>query len=186
MGGAYQLVYLGYKAAVDAYSAAITALDEFRYEKLVSPESEYQKSLAQLREAKTELLQQKNYVATLEVDGEEYTAATLTLQMSEEQYNKVLESYEALGTSLNEALVSLIERLRESEAFLRSLEEKFSDNIKEELQAKAVELEDAINSAKDSFFTEFESAHKEDLEAMEQSLIEQKNRLKAAATGNEG
>ena len=185
MGGAYQLVYLGYKTAVDAYSAAITALDEFRYEKLVSPESEYQKSLAQLREAKTELLQQKNYVATLEVDGEEYTAATLTLQMSEEQYNKVLESYEALGTSLNEALVSLIERLRESEAFLRSLEEKFSDNIKEELQAKAVELEDAINSAKDSFFAEFESAHKEDLEAMEQSLIEQKNKLKAAATGEE-
>ena len=186
MGGAYQLVYMGYKTAVDAYSAAITALDEFRYEQLVSPESEYQKKLAELREAKTELLQQKNYVATLEVDGEEYTAATLTLQMSEEQYNKVLETYETLGTTLNETLLGLIEKLRESEEFLRSLEDKFSDNIKEELQAKAYELEEAVNGAKDSFFADFEAAHKEDIASMEQSLIAQKNKLKAAATGAEG
>lgn len=186
MGGAYQLVYLGYKTAVDAYSAAITAIDDFRYEQLVSPESEYQKSLARLREAKTELLQQKNYVATLEVNGEEYTAATLTLQMSEEEYEKVLAAYESLGETLNESLLDLIEKLRESEAVLRSIEDKFSDNIKEELQAKAYELENAVNEAKDGFFADFEAAHKEDIEAMEQSLIAQKNKLKASATGSEG
>ncbi len=185
MGGAYQLVYIGYKTAIDAYSAAITALDNFRYESLVSPESEYQKSLARLRESKIEYLQQKNYVASLEINGEEYASASLTLQMTEEEYDAVLAAYEALGTRLNDALVTLIEKLRESEVFLRSLEAKFSDNIKEELAANAQAMEDSVNAAKDRFFADFEAAHKADIEAMEQSLIEQKNKLKAAATGTQ-
>lgn len=186
MGGAYQLIYLGYKTAVDAYSAAITALDDFRYDQLVSPESAYQKKLAELREAKTELLQEKNRVASLEEGSEERIAAEKRLQAAEEAYDNVLKTYEELGTSLNDTLVGLIETLRESEAFLRSLEDKFSDNIKEELQAKAYALEDAMNAAKDGFFADFEAAHKEDIASMEQSLIEQKNRLKAAAVGSEG
>ena len=185
MGGAYQLIYLGYKTAVDAYSSAITALDEFRYEQLVSPESAYQKKLAELREAKTELLQEKNRVAAMEEGSEERAEAEKRLQAAEEAYDNVLKTYEELGTSLNDTLVSLIETLRESEAFLRSLEDKFSDNIKEELQAKAYALEDAVNEAKDGFFADFEAAHKEDIASMEQSLIEQKNRLKAAAVGSE-
>ncbi len=182
MGGVYQLVYVGYKTAVDTYSAAITALDDFRYESLVSPDSEYQKTLTKLRESKTELLQQRNYVARLEVNGEEYASATLTLQLSEENYENMLEAYEAMGDKLNEALTKLVEKLRESETFLRSLEDKFSDDIKAELQAKADELEVAVNEAKDEFFAEFEAAHKEDIEAIEATLIERKNKLKEAAT----
>ena len=182
MGDAYNLIYLGYKTAVDAYSSAITAIDNFRYEQLVSPESEYQKSLQRLRDAKTELLQQKNYVASLEIGGEEYASATVTLQMTEENYNKILSAYEALGDTLNQNLTNLVAKLRESEELLRSIEDKFSDNIKEELQAKAGELETAVNEAKDNFFAEFESAHKEDIKAMEDALIEQKNKLKESAT----
>lgn len=185
MGGAYQLVHIGYKAAVDAYSAALTALEEFRYECLVSPESDYQKSLAALREAKTELLEQKNFTARLEVDGEEYASASLQLQMTEEEYEAALAAYEALGTKLNESLAALIEKLRASEALLRSLEDTFSDSIKEELQAKAEQMEESVNAAKERFFAEFEAAHKDDIDAMEQSLIEQKNKLKAAAIGTE-
>ncbi len=185
MGGVYQIVYMGYKAAVDTYSAAITALDEFRYEMLVSPDSEYQKSLAYLREAKTEYLKQRNYVASLEVDGETYASATVTLRASEENYEKFLAAYEALGTKLNESLQALISRLRESEAALRTVETQFSDNIKQELQAKAGEIEAAVNAAKDSFFEEFEAAHKDDINAAEQALIEQKNKLKAAALAPE-
>ncbi|MBQ8409462.1 MAG: hypothetical protein IJY39_11440 [Clostridia bacterium] len=185
MGGAYNLIYIGYKAAIDAYSSAITAIDEFRYEQLVAPESEYQKSLQELRDAKTELLQQKNYVATLDVNGEEYASATVTLQMTEENYNKILSAYEALGDTLNQTLTDLVAKLRESEALLRSLEDKFSDNIKEELQAKAVELEAAMNEAKDSFFAEFEAEHKEDIQKIEESLIAQKNKLKESATTKE-
>ncbi len=185
MGGIYEIVYLGYKSAVDAYSKAITALDEFRYESLVSPDSEYQKSLAALRDAKTELLAQKNYVASLDVNGETYATATVTLQLSEENYEKVLAAYEALGEKLNASLEALIATLRESESALRALEDKFSDNIKAELQAKAGEIENAVNDAKDSFFAEFENAHKGDIEASEQALIEQKNKLKEAAVTTE-
>ncbi len=185
MGGIYEIVYLGYKSAVDVYSKAITALDEFRYESLVSPDSEYQKSLAALRDAKTELLAQKNYVASLDVNGETYATATVTLQLSEEKYEKVLAAYEALGEKLNASLEALIAKLRESETAMRALEDKFSDNIKAELQAKAAEIENAVNDAKDGFFAEFENAHKGDIEASEQALIEQKNKLKEAAVATE-
>ncbi len=184
MGGLHQIVYLGYKAAVDTYSTAITALDDFRYDSLVSPDSEYQKSLTALREAKADLLGKKNYVASLEVNGEEYASAALSLQMSEENYETLLSAYEALGETVNASIESLIAKLRESEEFLKSLEDKFSDDIKSELLNKAQELENAVNNAKDSFFNEFETAHKDDIEAVEAALIEQKNKLKEAALKN--
>ena len=52
----------------------------------------------------------------------------------------------------------------------------------EELQAKAVELENAVNQAKADFFADFEAAHKDDIAALEESLIAQKNKLKETAT----
>ncbi|MBR6603921.1 MAG: hypothetical protein IKK94_07895 [Clostridia bacterium] len=53
LGGLYNLTHAAYKTALDVYSTAITELDNFRYEMLVSPESEYQRSLTKLREAKS-------------------------------------------------------------------------------------------------------------------------------------
>ena len=41
MGNIYTLVHAGYKTALEAYSSAIKAIDDFRYETLVSPDSEY-------------------------------------------------------------------------------------------------------------------------------------------------
>ena len=177
MGGIYTLVHVGYKTALDAYSKAIIAIDEFRYNTLVSPESDYQKSLAELREAKTELLKQKTYTASLDINGEEYTSASITLQMSEETYNKALAAYEQLGATANKALEELVSALREAETYLISLEESFSDDIKAELSAKAKDIEDAMNTYKDNFFAEFEAAHKEDILAMEESLKAQKQEL---------
>lgn len=177
MGGIYTLVHAGYKAALDAYSKTIIAIDEFRYNTLVSPESAYQKSLAELREKKAEYLQQKNYVATLEVNGEEYELARVELQLSEEKYDKALAAYEKLGTDANAALEALIEKMREGEKALIALEEKFSDDIKAELKAKASETEAAINQAKDKFFADFEAAHKDDIQAIKADLLAQKQAL---------
>ena len=185
MGDGYNLVYLGYKTAMDSYRAAIEAIDEFRYAQLVDPESEYQKSLQQLREAKTDLLKQRNLVASLEVNGEEYVSASVTLQLSEEKYTAALRAYEMLGDTVNQSLIALIENLRSCEEILRSLEDGFSDNIKAELQAKASELEAAANEAKDGFFADFEAEHKDDIEAMRAALIAQKNKLMEAATKSE-
>ena len=179
LGGLYNLTHTAYKTALDVYSTAITDLDNFRYEMLVSPQSEYQKSLAKLREAKVELLKQKNYTASLDVNGEEYASATVTLRLSEDNYNKMLADYEKIGADLNASLEALIAKLRQAEAELLKLEDTlFDENIEEKLQEKASEIEANLNAAKDGFFAEFESAHAEDIAAIEQSLMAKKQQLK--------
>ena len=180
LGGLYNFAHTEYKAALDVYSTAITELDNFRYEMLVSPESEYQKSLTKLREAKVELLKQKNYTASLDVNGEEYASATVTLQLTEENYNKMLAAYEKIGTDLNAALEALIAKLRQAEAKLIELEDTlFDENIEAKLQEKASEIEANLNAAKDGFFAEFESAHAEDIAAIEETLLAKKQQLKS-------
>ncbi len=180
LGGLYNLTHIAYKTALDVYSTAITELDNFRYEMLVSPESEYQKSLTELREAKIELLKQKNYTASLNVNGEEYASATVTLQLTEENYNKMLAAYEKIGTDLNAALEALIAKLRQAESKLAELEDTlFDENIEAKLQENAAEIEANLNAAKDGFFAEFESAHAEDIAAIEETLLAKKQQLKS-------
>ena len=180
LGGLYNLTHTAYKTALDVYSTAITELDNFRYEMLVSPESEYQKSLAKLREAKVELLKQKNYTASLDVNGEEYASATITLQLTEENYNKMLAAYEKIGTDLNASLEALIASLIQAETKLIELENTlFDENIEAKLQEKATEIEANLNAAKDGFFAEFERAHAEDIVAIEQTLLAKKQQLKS-------
>lgn len=180
LGGIYNLTHTTYKAALDVYSATITEIENFRYEMLISPDSEYQKTLTSLREAKVELLKQKNYTASLEEDGEEYASATVTLQMSEENYNRLLAEYEEIGAELNAAFDALIAKLRQAEAKLIELENTlFDENIEAKLQEKAVEIEANLNAAKDGFFAEFESEHAEDIAAIEQSLLDKKEQLKS-------
>lgn len=180
LGGLYNLTHTAYKTALDVYSTAIVELDNFRYEMLVSPESEYQKSLTKLREAKIELLKQKNYTASLEINGEEYASATITLQLTEENYNEMLTAYEKLGTDLNASLEALIAKLKQAETQLIELEDTlFDENIEAKLQEKATEIEANLNTAKDGFFAEFESAHAEDIATIEQSLLAKKQQLKS-------
>lgn len=180
LGGLYSLTHSAYKAALDVYSTAITELDQFRYNMLVSPESEYQKSLSKLREAKVELLKQKNYTASLEVNGEEYASATATLQLTEENYNKMLAAYEKVGADLNASLEALIAKLRQAEAALIELESTvFDENVEAKLTEKAAEIEASMNAAKDGFFAEFESAHAEDIKAIEQALLAKKQQLQS-------
>lgn len=185
LGGIYALTHTTYKTALSVYSKAITELDDLRYDLLVSPESEYQKSLVKLREAKVELLKQRNYTASLEINGEEYTSATVTLQLSEENYNKALAAYEELGRKANASLESLIGILRQSEERLKELENTmFDENIEEKLAQKALEIEAGVNAVKDGFFAEFESAHADDIASIENALIEKKAQLKASIEEN--
>lgn len=179
LGGIYNLTHTAYKTALDAYRTAITELDNFRYEMLVSPDSEYQKSLTKLREAKVELLKQRNYTATLDINGEEYASATVTLQLSEENYDKLLAAYEKLGTDINASMEALIAALRQAETKLIELEDViFDDNIEAKLQEKAVEIENKLNEVKDDFFAEFKKAHADDIASIEQSLLAKKEQLK--------
>ena len=183
MGGIYKLTHATYKAALDAYSSAILAVEQFRYDTLISPDSPYQKSLAELRAAKTDLLTKKNYVASLEVDGALYAQASVDLTLSEEQYNQALAAYEALGAQADAALLQLIDAMKQAETRLIALEEQlFDQNIEQTLQAKASEIEATLNAAKDNYFAEFEAAHAEDIAAMEAQLIAQKQALEQSIT----
>ena len=179
LGGIYTITHTAYKSALDAYSAAITELENLRYELLISPESEYQKSLLKLRDAKVELLQQRNYTASLEIDGEEYASATATLALTEDNYNKALAVYEELGRQANEAMDTIITALKQAEVQLKELEKTlFDENIEAKLLEKASEIEASVNAAKDSFFAEFEEEHASDLTAIENELLAKKEELK--------
>lgn len=181
LGGLYTVTHSAYKAALDMYSSAITELDEMRYNLLVSPDSNYQKALLALREAKVDYLEKRTYTASLNVNDEEYASASVTLQISEENYEKALAAFEKIGNDVNEAMESLIAVLRQSEEKLKQLEETmFDKNIEAKLEEKAVEIEEKLNSLKDSFFNEFETAHAEDIAEVESSLLAKKQELIAS------
>ena len=184
IGGLYTVLHTTYKTALDAYGTAIGKLDELRYNMLVSPDSEYQKSLVALRDAKAELIEQRTYTASLDINGTEYVSATATLAIREDAYDAALSAYEALGDQINATLEAAVSALTESEAQLRKLEETlFDDNVEEKLAEKAKEIEAAINAKKDAFFAEFETAHSDDIAAIETALAAKKAELKNIISG---
>ena len=184
MGFIYTAVHTTYNSALELYGSAITELEELRYDLLVSPESDYQKALAKLRDAKVELLEKKTYTASLEINGTEYVEAVASLQLSEEKYNEALARFEELGNQANKAMESIISTLRQAEEALKKLEGTlFDDNIEAKLAEKAVEIEQNINELKNKFFTEFEKAHADDINAIKNSLLEKKQELIASIKG---
>ena len=173
----YQLVLSAYQAALLAYGTAINTLDDLRYQMLVSPDSEYQKALAKLRDAKEDLLKEKKLMLTVKVDDENYAEISASFKLSEETYNQALKAVEDLGNSANAAMEKTINLLRTSEEKLKELEAAFPEEIKTKLTADAKTLEDKVNEAKDGFFAEFAQAHKEDIEKMEKDLKAKKQEL---------
>lgn len=186
MNATYQVALSAYKAALATYSSAITALDEARYNQLVSPDSAYQKALQALRDAKEDLLKEKKLMLTVKVGDETYATVSASFKASEERYNQALKALEDAGAAVNAALESVIATLRGYEAALKQLEEKFPAEIKTQLTEKAKEIEGKVNSAKDSFFAEFEKAHKDDINKMENDLKAKKQELIDQAKGETG
>ena len=186
MNATYQVALSAYKAALATYSSAITALDEARYNQLVSPDSAYQKALQALRDAKEDLLKEKKLMLTVKVGDETYATISASFKASEERYNQALKALEDAGAAVNAALESVIATLRGYEAALKQLEEKFPAEIKTQLTEKAKEIEGKVNSAKDSFFAEFEKAHKDDINKMENDLKAKKQELIDQAKGETG
>ena len=181
MDGIYQAFATGYRSALTLYSSAVTALDDARYNLLVSPDSAYQQALAELRDAKEELLKEKKLMLTVKVDDENYATISASFKASEEHYNKMLKALEDAGTAANAALETVVATLRGYEEELKKLEEAFPDEIKTKLTEKAKDVETKMNEAKDEFFAEFEKAHKSDIEKMENDLKAKKQELIAEA-----
>lgn len=177
MGGAYNAVHVAYQTVLSMYSSAIETLDDMRYNTLVSPDSEYQKALANLRDKKADLLKQKSITASVDVNDENYASFSFQLQLSEQAYDSALETLEALGEKLNSSLSSVITTLKAYEAMLVEYEQNFSEDITAELKAKAVETETTLNAKKDAFFEKFEAAHADDVRKINDDLKAKKQEL---------
>ena len=166
-----------YKAALNAYKSALDEIEAQRYDKLISPESSYQQALNTLRDKKALVIEKKNELAGLELDSAEYEAKLDELNALEAQYNSAYEALTELGEAVNAIIDALLVQLRELEAALIEFENNFSSDIKSTLEAKAGEIELAVNEAKDSFFESFEAEYGDDITAMENALIQRKQEL---------
>lgn len=181
MDGAYQLLLTGYRTALTAYGTAIDSIDALRYELLVSPDSAYQKALAQLRDAKEDLLKEKKLMLTVKVGDANYAEVSASFKLSEETYNKLLKAVEDAGTAANKTIDEALSLMRQCENALKELEESFPSEIKTKLTSEAKAVEDKVNAAKDSFFAEFEEAHASDIKKAEDDLKAKKQELIAQA-----
>lgn len=172
LGFLYSVLAGAYSGALNLYSSAISALDEFRYNTFVSPNSDYQKSIQKLRENKAKYIADRNAVSNADKDSPLYQQLLDKLKVSEEQYESALNWYISVGKTLNDSLQKLIDNMKKTEAALDDIEKSFltKDEVKEKLEAKASETEKTINEIKKGFFDIFESMHKNDIEIVISSL----------------
>ena len=184
LGGFYSILLSSYNSALDTYYGVIEDIEAFRYDNLISPDSEYQKALAAMRDKKAEFLKERQYVATLDVNGTEYASASVTLKASEEQFNAAYALVESLGKTVNDYIDTLLVSLKSAETMLLAIEEQFPASLTEVINAKASEIEASLNAAKDSFFTEFEAEHAADITAALNELKAEKEALIAANANN--
>ena len=103
MGVIYTAALGLYNEALNTYSKAVQAMEDARYNTLVSPDSAYQKLLAELRDKKAEVLKEKKIVFTVNIDGEEKVAAEARLQASEADYDALLNRIEDIGKQADAA-----------------------------------------------------------------------------------
>lgn len=185
MGSAAQFIYSTYQEALAAYKNAIKAVEDARFEYLVSADSEYQKTLAKLRAAKEDFIIQKKLVASLNVNDANYSAQLEIYINLQDAYEAILKAYEACGDAANKTIDGLVKVMQTGYDALANAEKLFPTNVKEQLTAKAKDIENAANKAKDDAFASFEKAHKADIEAAEKSVKEYKQKLKDIAAGRE-
>ncbi|MBR2930138.1 MAG: hypothetical protein IKC32_02805 [Clostridia bacterium] len=181
LGGLYTLLLNQYNKALETCEKAVDTLEKLRYETLIDPDSQYQKALVALRESKTELLKQRTYTASLDVNGEEFASAEVKLGLDEERYEQALAAFERIGEAANLGFDSAIAGIEAARLAMKSIEETLPDSIEEQLTADAEALETYLNDAKDGFFTEFETLYGEDIAKIEEQLLAEKAKLKGEA-----
>ncbi len=179
LGGIYDLVHASYVKALEAYRLAINEVENLKYEMLIASDSLYQQALAKVLEAKTEYLEQKKLVASLEA-GDLKVEAEIKLDNLEKIYDASLKALEEVGAATTLAFDTVIKTMKTAEEAFTKIEEMFDDNIKETLQQNATVLEAKLNELKNGFFAKFEEEHKDDIDAYLENLKQQKEALKVS------
>lgn len=167
-----------YSQGLEAYRASLNKLEEVKYNTLISPDSAYQKALAELREAKAKYVEQRSYTASLEV-GDLKVTAEIELEKLYQAYEKAEEKFVELGDEAVKAFDLVIAELKSAEKVFAQGEEILKNlNLEGVLTENAKNIEAAVNEIKNNFFDTFEKAHKEDIEKIEKDLKAHKEALK--------
>ena len=185
MGVTYAAALGLYDKALEAYGKAIQAMEDTRYQTLVSPDSAYQKLLAELRDKKAEVLKERSITFDVTIDGEKRASAELKLKASEKDYDELVKKIEEIGNQADAAWTQAIAAAKTYEATLEGYKDQFLtvEEVKKKLNDEAANIETAVNNAKNSYFETFEKAHGEDIKKAEADLEAYKQKLKDQAAG---
>ena len=131
-----------------------------------------------MRAAKIEYLEQRSYVASLEI-GDLKVTAEIKLAELKDAYEKMEQAYVEAGNAAVKSLDALIATLKNVEKQFDEVDKLLASfDFNSVLKTKTSEIEAAMNAAKDKFFEDFEAAHKDDLEKAQAALIAQKDAFK--------
>ncbi len=172
----YQSFKDSYDAMLTEYENVISRIEQTRYDYLISPDSDYQRALQALLDAKAALLEQKNKIAALD-DGPEKIAAQAILQIRQTAYDAAYASCTMYGSSANAAIDLTVAALQTVKTQLENLEKSFPEEIKTELTRQTEAFDEAANSAKDSAFASFEARYGTDIQSITERLAARKEAL---------
>jgi hypothetical protein len=166
------LAEIAFNSAYDVYTAAVKTVETTRMTVLVNEDSVYQLALKQFRAAKTEYLNYRNYVASLEENE-------LTTQISTQlaSYQTVVDNTEAAllnaGEMANATLNTVKAQLKTAyEAVVYCIEE-YSAKVSQ----YAGEIASKQQEAQTAFFTSFETNYAAAIAAAQENWNEMKNQL---------
>ena len=185
MGDAYAAALGLYDKALEMYGKAIQAMEDTRYKTLVSPDSAYQKLLAELRDKKAEVLKERSITFDITVDGEKRDLAKVRLEASEKDYDELVEKIVEIGNQADAAWTQAIDYAKTCETAFEGYIELLpsKEDFEKKLNDEAAKIETAVNNAKNSFFETFEDAHGEDIKKAKADLEAYKQKLKDQAAG---
>lgn len=185
MGDVYAAVLGLYDKALETYGKAIQSMEDTRYKILVSPDSAYQKLLAELRDKKAEVLKERSITFDVTINGEEKIAAEKKLKASKEARDELVKKIVEIGNQADVAWTQAIAAAKTYETALEGYKDQLLTvaEVKKKLNDEAAKIETAVNNAKNSFFKTFEEAHSADIEKAKTDLEAYKQKLKDQAAG---
>ena len=173
------LAQLGFDTAFIVYEKAVTTIEDLRDTMLVNEDSPYQLALQAFREAKTNYLNYRNYVATLEQN--EWTTAV----------SERLAEYQSLVDTTEEALLSAGVNANDMLDTAKAQVKTAYDRVVDFLESASVkasayldEISTAQKAAQEEFFTNFETQYAEAKAAAEQHWAEMSAQLQSEAEEN--
>lgn len=175
---AYKTVMANYAKGLETLQDAVENIEETQYNYFISEDSDYQKALATVLQAKKDVLIQKSKVAELD-DSIEKSAAQVLLSQKEAVLSSaetVLDAaYQAARTTFSLAETTVTTAI----SALENLQSKLPDEITSIITEKSTEIESQVNTVKNNFFEEFEKQYTQAIKSYNDEIESIKNQMKS-------